>query len=154
GLAMNWIAGGAVVLALLSVNSVAPAKDDLPLEKLIYKDSAGKTLPYRLLKPEGYDPGKKYPLVVFLHGAGERGTDNDKQLVHGVPQFASKENRQKYPCFLIAPQCPDNVKWVDVDWGSDSHTIPKAMTEPSRLTVELIEALLKEYSIDPKRIYI
>ena len=66
----------------------------------------GKTLLYQLLKPEKVDASKKYPLVVFLHGAGERGNDNEAQLVHGVPQFASKENREKYPCFLIAPQCP------------------------------------------------
>lgn len=146
---MKWTA-----LTLLLSAAVAAAKEPLPLDKVIFKDSAGKTLPYRFMKPEGYDAAKKYPLVIFLHGAGERGTDNEKQLVHGVPQFASKENREKYPCFLIAPQCPEGAKWVDVDWGADSHTMPEKMTEPARLTVELIEALLKGYSIDPKRVYI
>lgn len=144
----------ALVAVFFSVSLTARAKEPLPLEKLIYKDSVGKTLPYRLMKPEGYDAAKKYPLVVFLHGAGERGTDNEKQLVHGVPQFASEANREKYPCFLIAPQCPDDTKWVDVDWSADSHQSPKEMTEPTRLTVELLESLAKQYSIDPKRIYL
>ena len=42
----------------------------------------GDTLKYRILFPENYDKDKKYPLVIFLHGAGERGNDNEKQLVH------------------------------------------------------------------------
>lgn len=143
------------VLALVALFfSVVRAQSALPLEPLVYTGKDGKTLPYRLMKPEGYDSAKKYPLVVFLHGAGERGTDNARQMVHGVPQFASKENREKYPCFLIAPQCPANTKWVDVDWGADAHTIPTEMTEPSRLTLELIDSIAKEFSIDPKRIYI
>jgi predicted peptidase len=132
----------------------AHAKEELPLQKLSYVDATGSKLLYRLMKPEAYDASKKYPLVVFLHGAGERGNDNEKQLVHGVPQFASKENREKYPCFLIAPQCPDNVKWVDVDWSADSHKSPAKMTDPSRLTIELIEKLVKDFPIDSKRIYI
>jgi predicted peptidase len=108
------------------------------LEKKTFEDGSGKVLRYRLLKPENYDPKKNYPLVVFLHGAGERGEDNEKQLVHGVPEFAKGENRKKYPCFLIAPQCPAGKRWSDVD----------------PLVLGLIAALPKDYSIDPKRIYL
>jgi predicted peptidase len=124
------------------------------LEKKTYTDADGKKLPYRLLTPPNYDPKAKYPLVVFLHGAGERGDDNQKQLVHGVPEFLTKENREKYPCFLVAPQCPEGAKWVEVDWSADSHVMPKESSEPLRLTFGLIDALQKDYSIDPKRIYI
>src|SRR5436309_14431231 len=66
------------------------------LEKRTFTDKDGKTLPYRLLKPDNYDPNQKYPLVLFLHGAGERGKDNEKQLIHGVAEFAKAENRKKY----------------------------------------------------------
>ena len=90
------------------------------LEKRTFAGEGGKTLPYRLLKPDGYDKEQKYPLVVFLHGAGERGDDNDKQLVHGVPEFAKDENRSKYPCFLIAPQCPDGKSWNLGDAARDA----------------------------------
>jgi len=126
--------------------------DELPLEKRIYKDNAGKSIPYRLLKPANYDPAKKYPLVLFLHGAGERGTDNEVQLVHGVRGFL--ERADKYPCFLVAPQCPNNVKWVDVDWSADKHTLPETMSEPLRLSLEALDALQKEFSIDAQRIYV
>jgi predicted peptidase len=143
-----------IAIALVFAASTASAKEPLPLEKITFKDESGKTLPYRLMKPDNYDPAKKYPLVIFLHGAGERGTDNEKQLIHGVPQFASKENREKYPCFLIAPQCPDGAKWVEVDWSADSHTMPAKMSEPMRLTVGIIEMTIKQFSIDPKRVYL
>lgn len=141
-------------MSVLFLSGPAFAQTESPLEQLVFKGKDGKTLPYNLMKPKDYDPAKKYPLVVFLHGAGERGTDNKKQITHGVPAFASKENRENYPCFLVAPQCPGNFKWVDCDWGAASHTIPKEMTEPTRLTIELIESAMREHSIDPKRVYI
>jgi predicted peptidase len=145
----------ATVMMLLGLVGLARAESaGLPLEKRTYTDAKGKTLPYRLLKPADYDPKQKYPLVLFLHGAGERGTDNEKQLIHGVPEFAREENRKKYPCFLIAPQCPENAKWVEVDWSADSHRQPAEPSAPMRLTLELLEALQKEFSIDARRIYV
>src|SRR3954464_3844698 len=90
------------------------------LEARVYKDAGGKALPYRLLKPIDYDAKTAYPLVIFLHGAGERGTDNKAQMVHGVSDFAKDENLKKHPCFLIAPQCPNGKKWCEVDWGAAS----------------------------------
>jgi predicted peptidase len=124
------------------------------LEKRTYEDARGKKLPYRLLKPDNYDPKSKYPLVLFLHGAGERGDDNEKQLVHGVPEFAREENRKKYPCFLAAPQCPQGAKWVEVDWSADSQVQPDEPSEPLRLALALVGALQGEFSIDPGRIYV
>jgi len=129
----------------------APAKDPPMLEKHVFEDADGK-LPYRLLKPPKVGEGKKYPLVVFLHGAGERGTDNEKQLIHGVPQFVA--NIDKYPCFLIAPQCPEGKRWVEVDWSADSHTQPKEPGEVGRLTLALIEKSIRELPVDPKRVYL
>lgn len=90
--------------------------------------------------PKDYsaDGQQSYPLVIFLHGAGERGTDNVRQLVHGAKEFAKDANREKHPCFVIAPQCPSG-QW----WG-----------ESRSLIVELIRELQKEYRIDATRLYI
>jgi len=49
----------------------------------IFVSSKGDSLPYRMIHPESVKPGEKYPIVLFLHGAGERGNDNEKQLTHG-----------------------------------------------------------------------
>lgn len=141
-------------IMLAATTHAQSPKAELPLEKRVYKDAAGKSLPYRLMKPEKYDAAKKYPLVLFLHGAGERGNDNDKQLIHGIPQFASAENRAKYPCFLIAPQCSSRRKWVEIDWTLDSHEMPEKPSRPLRQTLEAIAELQKEFSIDPDRLYV
>jgi predicted peptidase len=133
------------LVALLPLLIMAPLRaqksdakwQDL-LEKRTFEGDKG-SLPYRLLKPEGSDSKKKYPLVVFLHGAGERGKDNSAQLKHGVVNFASGENRKKYPCFLIAPQCPTGQFW------SGKNT---------QLVLDLIAAVRKEFPIDEKRIYV
>ena len=107
-----------------------------------------KNLPYRLLQPMNYDAEQSYPLVIFFHGAGECGTDNEKQLVHGMADFASDDVMQQHPCFVVAPQCPDGDQWVDTPWTADSHTMPEEPTDPMRLSLELIGVLQNEFSID------
>jgi predicted peptidase len=153
---MRFVVPFPVAICVLLSASHTCFADDLSdmLEKTTYKDAAGKVLRYRLLKPDSYDPKKSYPLVVFLHGAGERGDDNAKQLIHGVAEFAKPENRKLYPCFLVAPQCPAGQKWSDVDWGADSHKMPQEPSEPARLVLELIASMQKDYTVDKKRIYI
>ena len=69
-------------------------------QKETYISSRGDTLLYRLLRPEVMKPDEKYPLVLFLHGAGERGNDNEKQLVHGGQMWLNPVNREKYPAFI------------------------------------------------------
>jgi predicted peptidase len=133
-------------------------KGSTDFEKRTFKDAAGKELHYRLLKPEGYDPASStaYPLVIFLHGAGERGDDNEAQLKHGAREFAKPETRKKLPCFLIAPQCPKNQNWAHVERKPGGLTVSstKDPTEPTGLVLELMDALQKEFRIDPKRHYI
>ena len=57
-------------------------------------ENNGESLPYRFLLPENYNSKNKYPLLIFLHGAGERGADNELQLFHGSNLFLNKEFRK------------------------------------------------------------
>lgn len=123
-------------------------------EARVFKNETGGQLPYRLLKPEGYDAKQKYPLVLFLHGAGERGDDNAVQLVHGMQTFITDENRKKYPCFVVAPQCPTGKRWVEVDWSADTHRQPPEPSAALALTLDVLAALRKEFSIDVERQYV
>ncbi len=118
------------------------------------KASSGMTLPYRLLAPAKIAPGQKYPLVVFLHGGGERGTDNRKQLVHGMNEFASDEVRSKYPAFVVAPQCPEGKRWVEVDWTLDAHAMPAQPSDSMAALFELLDHVERTQPIDSRRIYL
>ncbi len=114
----------------------------------------GATLPYRLLQPKEHKT--KAPLVLYLHGAGERGNDNSAQLRQGAaPLFLKPEVRDKFSCYVVAPQCPTDQKWVDVDWGKDSVTQPAEPSGPMKLVLGLLDVLPKEFpDIDPDRIYV
>jgi len=114
----------------------------------------GKTLPYLLLKPKDFGPAKNYPLVMFYHGAGERGDDNKSQWKNGVEVFQAPENRAKFPCFVIAPQCPKDKQWVNVPWGDDSEVQPAEPGEELKLSLEILESVRKEFPIDPSRLYV
>ena len=81
------------------------------------------TLPYRILYPQSFDPQASYPLVLFLHGAGERGIDNMKQLTHGVSRFTTKEAREDFPCIVIAPQCPKEDYWSSAKIDRSSYPL-------------------------------
>jgi len=151
-----------LVLATLAVSAAMTNSASLAAEPdhrdrfaaAVFADSAGHKLPYRMLAPAKLAPAAKYPLVIFLHGAGERGTDNQKQLVHGMNDFASDEIMAKYPAFVVAPQCPEGKRWVEVDWTLDAHQMPAQPSEPLAGVFELIDALLKTKPIDTRRIYI
>jgi len=145
----------ALILLILGVKS-PPADGADPrdqLQKRVYRDADGESIPYRLLVPTDYDPQKKYPLILFLHGAGERGDNNEAQLVHAqVLRLATDVAR---PALLVAPQCPRGSKWVEVPWNFKTpHETPKQPSTPMRLTLQLLDALDKEFSIDPDRRYV
>jgi predicted peptidase len=115
----------------------------------------GKKLNYRVLLPGKFEKGKKYPLVLFLHGAGERGSDNKAQLVHGSDLFTKGQNRDKYPCFVIFPQCPAGKRWVEVDWSDKKpHASPKEPSEPMRLVRLMLDQFMKDHPVDADRIYV
>ncbi|HEX7898271.1 MAG TPA: PHB depolymerase family esterase [Planctomycetota bacterium] len=109
-----------------------------------------KGLKYRLFKPAAVEG--KIPLVLFLHGAGERGDDNAAQTKHGVKAFVARQ--AKNPHILVAPQCPKNQKWNDVDWHAATHQTPEKPSEPMARVLELLDVLPQDLPIDPKRIYV
>ena len=115
----------------------------------IYTNAAHKTLPYRLLMPKNYDAKQKYPVVLFLHGAAARGDDNEKQLDWGARFFLEPLARDKYPCFLVVPQCPRSSSWVGSSLGGGLRE-----AEPLLLAIQATESLGQKFNIDLKRFYL
>src|SRR5690349_21164626 len=89
----------AIAQLSLAAGNANSTNDDLVWQKHVITNSKDDRLPFRLLLPLDYDKTKTYPLILFLHGGGAEGTDNEKQLATGVPLLATKERRKKFPCF-------------------------------------------------------
>jgi acetyl esterase/lipase len=129
-------------------------------EKKEYLTADGKTLPYRILYPENYDKSKKYPLILFLHGAGERGNDNEKQLVHGAKLFLKDENRKNFPAIIIFPQCPQESSWGSLKVDRTVEPVKRIFdyttdaTWPLQAANDLMRKLIKEEAVDKSRVYI
>lgn len=127
-------------------------------EEASFQINGGK-LPYQISFPDNYDEMKQYPLLIFLHGAGERGTDNQNQLVHGK-DFLVENTKSKYPAIVIAPQCPEYSFWANVkrqSIGSKNKFDFEGLEESSfamNLLEQLINEWLKSGQIDTKQVYI
>ncbi len=109
---------------------------------------------YRLLTPVRAEPGREYPLVVFLHGAGERGIDNAKQLLYFPELMASEEYREKYPCFVLAPQCRPDARWVEVPWDAVESSPFGPASDSMQVILGVLEELEMNAPIDRRRIYL
>lgn len=121
-------------------------------------EKEGHVLPYRFHKPSATESGKKYPLVLFFHGAGERGADNRLQFM----RFTTVPFWEKNACFVLAPQCPAKPQngpdgesvWVQTGFGASSHTMKTTPSWPFRFSMELLDKIVAENDIDPSRIYV
>lgn len=120
----------------------------------------GHVLPYRYYRPSHLEAGQKYPLVLFLHGAGERGIDNRLQFFRFGETVKFWE---KYPCFVIAPQCPPKSGgrdgesvWVQTGFGDPEHTMKSVPPWPMRLAMKLLDQTIAENAanVDMDRIYV
>lgn len=155
-----------LLLIMLILNSFGSmellAQDKSLFEKRVFVNQKGDSLLYRILYPINYERGKKYPLVFFLHGAGERGNDNKKQLTHGANLFLDQENREKFPSIVVFPQCPEDKYWIDVSirkelFGKGDPNFSQSIDQPSEqldLVNELSEMIIKTENVDEKRLYI
>jgi predicted peptidase len=115
----------------------------------------GEEFQYRLMPPPNIEPGKTYPLVLFLHGAGERGTDNALQLKYLPEQMAQPNWRERFPCYLLAPQCRPDHKWVEVDWTlPETHDMSEQPGDLMRVAMQALEKTIAEEQIDKSRIYL
>lgn len=149
-----------VAIVFYSATLFAQEPNKAIYEQKSFTVSPTQVLPYRILYPENYDRNKKYPLILFLHGSGERGNDNEKQLTHGWKLFLTEENRKKYPAIIVFPQCPENSYWsavkvdrtkqpVQFEW--DYSLEP---TWPLKAANDLVQQIIAEGSVNKRKVYI
>jgi predicted peptidase len=140
----------------------AKAQNSDLYKKQVFRKGKDSLL-YRIMYPPDYDVNKKYPVVLFLHGAGERGSDNELQLLHGSSLFADSANRKKYPAFVIFPQCPKGDFWAKIKKeeqpGPDTlggfDFISEGTYEKSLgLVDKLIDSFVKTPQVNKQQVYV
>lgn len=151
-----------ISLALLLSSQLGIAQllpDEVPGEYLYRTEVKGSdTLRYRIMYPHEFDTAKRYPLVVFFHGMGERGTDNERQLVHGSKLF--RDSLHKYPAIVIFPQCPPTDYWANLyrpDEGGANRSFDFYYNEEPNPTmgivIDVVNRLAAKPFVDDRRIY-
>lgn len=120
----------------------------------------GDTLKYRILYPKNFDAGKKYPVILFLHGRGESGSDNERQLDNGGKLFIDENFRNNNEVITIFPQCAANSYWANVEIETVQNkrffTFVKGgkPTKSMNLVLLFISEFFKNTFVDPTRIYV
>jgi len=113
---------------------VAGVQHERSFSKTITKDLS---IDYLLFLPQGYgEPGKKWPLMMFLHGAGERGSDLELVKKHGPPKIV--QSGKNFPFIVVSPQCPENDWW----------------TEKTEVLINLLDEIEEKYAVDTTRVYL
>jgi predicted peptidase len=154
-----------IVLHLLLLVAAAEAQMDdttgfYQYEKRLFIQG-NDTLRYRVLYPLQYNSNKPVPLIMFMHGSGERGNDNEKQLWHGGALFLKDSIRNMNPAIVIFPQCPNDSAWnrfnrsaprTDSFYLSLNHSTD--LSTPERLVKLLMDSLAQHRITDKKRMYI
>ena len=107
----------------------------------VFKDATGEHK-YSLFVPAHYAPNKKWPVILYLHGAGERGNDGVLQTTVGLGPFV-KERAATFPFFVVFPQCEDTQGRILTAWSPTSPDGHRALA--------ILEAVEKEFSIDGHR---
>lgn len=117
-----------------------------------YHEGKEDALPYRLFIPENYSKDKSYPVIVFLHGAGERGDNNKDQLKNAIqPLFNTQDNAKE--AIIIAPQCPSGKRWVETDWTKGCYDSEKIEEVQLASVLGILEEIKGEYSTNVDQIY-
>ncbi len=146
------------LLVLITIMTAATTMVQAQFSKDVFISLNGDSLLYQELQPQAIDANTKYPLVLFLHGAGERGSDNEAQLQHGANMFTNPVNQEKHPTFALFPQCPANSYWAPIKISStkDDSFFPYKAPMPTTLQAvkELLDTFIANNPIDPSRIYI
>ena len=151
-----------LLAALLTVVCAAESVHDETTEKILtlfetctYEAEDGYTMGYRLYVPADYDAAEMYPLVLFLHGAGERGDNNTAQLTVGLPRMFDDADSPIYEAIVIAPQCPADEQWVDTPWEDGNYStadVPESNAMQTALAI--LDKVCASYNVNKHRLYV
>lgn len=148
-----------ILLTILVLATYVYSQNFEAFQRATFTSAQGE-MEYRILFPEGYSADRKYPLILFLHGAGERGSDNEKQLTHGANFFL--KHRSSHPAIVVFPQCKQDGYWIDISirpklFAKEKIEFEGALMPPLTEMQQLrglLDYLLANHAIDSRRVYV
>ena len=122
------------ILAILFISCSVKEEID-EYSSIVWESPNGGFINYRYRSPEKLEKGKKYPILLFLHGAGGRGADNKGQLLdaNSITAFKLQRLFSNYNSYVFAGQVPETERWVNVNWASNNHQMPKISNSMKRI---------------------
>lgn len=142
---------GLTVMALEGAGQFAPHE---MFRRAAYTNSVGRVIPYQLHAPQFPEKGKRYPVILFLHGSGECGTNNISQLRFGIPALMKQVVMYPEQVMVAAPQCRISNAWVRRLAFSPAYRAEKRPTLALRDALEICDDLIRNRQGDPDRLYI
>lgn len=142
------------IMALLTMVGSALFAQNREYTQKVFHATNGLDLPYRILYPENFDPTQQYAMLVFFHGSGERGNDNQMQTFHGGKLFAGAEELKNV--IFIAPQCPWYDYWGPVsreDNGKSYFPADAPIQNSLEAAKELMDSFIRLGFVDESHIY-
>ena len=158
---MHRIVVAPFFLFLLSPVTLAAQPQDLvdKFEKRVHQTEE-LDLPYRLFVPDSYDSTLSYPIILTMHGSGERGNDNEDQIAKNrlATAWAEPDIQSRWPGFVVSPQAPGGGSWHSIIDASGASAQPFGNRSDIRAetvaTLSLLDSLQSEFNIDPDRVYV
>lgn len=151
---------GVVAAALMMSGSMMAAEPNLAdvlarTKPLTWIAPEGGVFRYRWHEPLTQQAKQSCPLVIFMHGAGERGTNNVSQLKWGVREIFDCLQARGEEFFFVAGQVPGGKRWVEVDWSMLAHAMPENPSETMALQMAFVDYLFATRpEIDRSRVYV
>ncbi len=142
------------IFLLLATAARAQFSVEEMLKPYVYTNETGETFAYRMSAPQFPEPGKLYPLILFLHGSGECGTDNLQQIKVGLPSLMAALLRRPEPVIVVAPQCQNGNWWVKQLSRDECYAMAKNPTPALEVALELCRHVVATRQADTNRLYL
>lgn len=125
------------VAAIVTHSALAKKQDTGFLDRTL--SLQGTTYKYQVFLPDNWTPKQRWPVILFLHGAGERGDDGLNQTDIGIGT-AIRIDRNRFPAIVVMPQCRKNIWWIQSPMDD--------------IAIQTLDAASKEFHGDPQRTYL
>jgi predicted peptidase len=141
-------------VCVLALPALAQFSPEEMLKPYVYTNETGETFPYRMSAPQFPEAGRRYPLVLFLHGSGECGTDNLRHIQTGLPKLMTVLLKQPEPVIVVAPQCQSGNWWVRRLAFDEKYAAPQSPSASLEVALTLCRSLVASGLADSNRLYI